>query len=399
MNSETGIIRVLHLATRLVICGVSSNLGLLTARLDPNRYETFLAHGRPEDGEREDLELIGRLHLRPIVLDSLRRAPGPWDVSSLHHVNRLIEKNRPHILHTHMPKAGAVGRIPAVMRRIAGAHSPRMVHTYHGIRYGYLPPGGAFVHIVLDRWLARYTDVLIAICEQDRVALTQQYRIAPPEKVRIIPLGFEFEWLERIERQRGWLRADLGVGDSTVLVGLVGRLSREKNHALGLRSFARMLRENHDLDARLVIVGDGTLRSDLERFAVELGIRDQTVFCGWETDRARIFSDLNINLLCSISEGTPVAIIEGLAASVPAVATRVGGVPDVVGSAEGALVESGDEAGLAAALAKFARNPVRLDACYAETIRRRFSAARLVSDIETLYEELLTAPPKYVETS
>jgi glycosyltransferase involved in cell wall biosynthesis len=222
-----------------------------------------------------------------------------------------------------------------------------------------------------------------------RSQLVEEYRIAAADKVRVVPLGFDFSWRARLARERGWLRAKLGIGDSTVLIGTVGRLAKIKNTALMLRAFARMLR-NESIDARLAVIGDGDQSENLQNLARELGLGDRVAFCGWVLDRERIFSDLDLTALSSQNEGTPVSIIESLAAGVPVVATRVGGVSDVmIDPLDGELVESGNEGALAAALAKIARQRSVIAAARSAAICQRYSASRMVKDIESLYEEVL----------
>src|SRR5260370_38151247 len=172
--------------------------------------------------------------------------------------------------------------------------------------------------------------------------------------MRVGALGFAFHWLNGLCRGRGWLGAQLGVNGSTVLFGAGGRFAPIKNTELLLRSFARMLRE-HRVDARLVLVGDGEMRNQLESLARDLSISDQVLFAGWVLDRAKIFCDLDVTCLSSHNEGSPLCLIESIAAGVPVIATNVGGVADVASSElDGELIEPANEQAYAAALARAA---------------------------------------------
>src|SRR5262249_55263167 len=151
----------------------------------------------------------------------------------------------------------------------------------------------------------------------------EDYRIAAPEKVRVVPLGFDFSWLDDVPIHAGWLRARLGASPSTIIFGTVGRLVKIKNVTLALRAFARMLRQE-SIDAKFVVVREGDLIGELRALVRELAIDDRVLFTGWMLDRAKIFCDFDVTCLSSYNEGTPVCLIESLAAGIPVVATRVG---------------------------------------------------------------------------
>ena len=143
---------------------------------------------------------------------------------------------------------------------------------------------------------------------------------------------------------------------------------------------------------RLLVVGDGELRPDLEALGRELGIADRVRFLGYRRDLTKIAAATDVAVLTSANEGTPVSLIEAAAAGSPAVATAVGGVADVVAPETGILVASGDSAAVADALVRLADDPglrARMGAAASERALRRYSAARLIADIDALYGELL----------
>jgi glycosyltransferase involved in cell wall biosynthesis len=291
---------------------------------------------------------------------------------------------------THTAKAGALGRAVGLWRSLARCERVHLIHTFHGHYFHHYfsnPVTRAF--LAIERYLASRTDMIITVSPTIRRQLVEEYRIAAAGKVRVVPLGFDFAWRERLTAERGWLRAQLGIGDSTVLIGTVARLAKIKNSELMLRAFAQMLRQEA-IDAHLAIIGEGDQLENLQNLAHELVLDGRITFCGWVLKRERIFSDLDVTCLSSHNEGTPVSIIESLAAGVPVVATRVGGVADVMSDPmDGELVESGDQEALAAALAKVARRGRVIAAGRSAAICQQYSASRLVKDIETLYQEVL----------
>ena len=244
----------------------------------------------------------------------------------------------------------------------------------------------------MERWLAARTHCLVAVSGRIRDDLLH-YRVTEPGKITVVPLGVSLEPFLASRGVRGELRRELGVGSERRLVGIVGRVSEIKNHDLFLRALARLTRR----DGRVlgVVVGDGPRLPQMRRLARHLGLEEKVVFTGWRMDLPRIYADLDVLVVSSRNEGTPVSIIEAMAAGCPVVATSVGGIPDMVTHGEtGQLVGSGDETGLAQAVLdtltdrdEAQRRTVRAR----DRARERYGVARLVQDIDALYSSLLGA--------
>jgi glycosyltransferase involved in cell wall biosynthesis len=383
-------IRIARIVSRLAVGGAARHVCCLTAQLDPLKFRSWLICGRPDNGERDGFEIAAGAGVTPIYIDQLKRKLGFSDLTASFKLNRLLGTIKPQIIETHTAKAGAVGRGTALLRFLATRERPRLIHVFHGhVFHDYFNAPVTKAFIALERQLANLTDMIITVGPTVRRQLVEQYHIAQADKVRVVPLGLDFDWLDDLPRHRGWLRARVGASDSTVIFGFVGRLATIKNPRMVLRAFARMQRQEQ-LDARLVVVGDGELADSLKTLARELAIDDRTLFCGWILDRAQIFSDFDVTCLSSLNEGTPVCLIESIAARVPVLATRVGGVEDVVTEGrDGELVKSDDEEALAAAMSRAAHNRITLSAQRAASIRDEYSVPRLVKDTGNLYEELL----------
>ena len=382
--------KIARIITRLDLSGPARHVCSLTADLDRGKFASWLICGRAAENEHDGAAIAAEAGIRPIYIDDLRRELGWHDLNASTAINRLLARIDPAIVATHTAKAGALGRTVGLWRCLARSERVRFVHTFHGhVFHHYFSSPVTRAFLAVERRLASLTDMIVTVSPTIRSQLVEEYRIAAADKVRVVPLGFDFTWRGRLAGERGWLRAKLGIGDSTVLMGTVGRLAKIKNTELMLRAFARMLRQEA-IDARLVIIGDGDQLQNLQNLARELALGDRVAFCGWILDRERIFSDLDVTCLSSQNEGTPVSIIESLAAGVPVVATRVGGVADVMTDrGDGELVESGKEEALAAALANVARNRPVIAAARSAAISQQYSVARMVKDIEGLYEEVL----------
>ncbi len=388
-GAETGGgLRVLRIFSRLNIGGPSVHVILLSAGLRPLGYETRLVVGRESPREGNMLPLAAEKNVTCEAMAGLGREIAPLsDLRALTGLHRLMRVWRPEIVHTHTAKAGLLGRLAA---RSAGV--PTVVHTYHGhVLRGYFPPWKAALFRRLETRLANAADALVAVSEsvqQDLVA----FGIAPAERIRVIPLGLELGRLAN-GLPRGTLRREAGIPDDAPLVGMVGRLVPIKDVPTFLRA-ARIVRETKP-EAHFALVGDGEERPALESLCRELGLGGRATFFGWRRDLDAVYGDLDVVVNSSRNEGTPVALIEALAAAKPVVATRVGGTPDLLGEGErGRLVPPGEPEALARAVletleeSEAARHHAQAGREY---VLKHHSVDRLVRDVDALYRELRAA--------
>jgi glycosyltransferase involved in cell wall biosynthesis len=384
-------VRVLRVIARLNMGGPAHHVGLLGSMLDPARYVTLLLHGEVGAGEDSLEATVRRKGLRMARVPGLRPELRPHDdARALAGLVRHIRQLRPDIVHTHTAKAGMLGRLAAVL---SGEPRPTIVHTYHGhVLEGYFGPVRNATYRDLERRLARVSDALIGVSKatvDDLVRLG----VADRSKFRVIPIGLDLTpFIEPRHGAREVFRREVGAGEDEVLLTYVGRLARIKRVEVMLHAVARA----HELGApvRLAIVGDGGIRPQLEQLADELGVADRVRFVGYRADVAPVAAASDVALLSSDNEGTPVSLIEAAAAATPAVATAVGGVPDVVTPETGILAPSGDSHALAGAIVAMARDVdarQRMGKAARRHVMERFSADRLVRDIDRLYCELIGA--------
>jgi glycosyltransferase involved in cell wall biosynthesis len=351
LRQEESAIRVVRVITRLNVGGPSIQASTLSHRLSARGFDTLLVHGRLGEGEGDMRYLVGE-EARTRYLPALRRPVAPaHDALALAQLVDVMRDVRPHIVHTHMAKAGTLGRIAAAIYNNTagrGAHA-RVVHTYHGhVLDGYFSLRTAALFTAAERQLARVTDAIVAISQQIRNELLSGHRIGRADQYCVIPLGFDLSALAAIgEADRRLAREALGIDASAHVVSTVGRLTAIKRHALFLETAALVAAQ--DPAAQFLIAGDGELRAELEQAARALGLASRVRFLGWRRDLATIYGATDVFLLTSRNEGTPVALIESLAAAVPGVSTDVGGIRDVVDSDEvGLLAPLGYAALLAA---------------------------------------------------
>lgn len=380
-------IRVVRVFSRLNIGGPSVHVILCTAGLDPARFETTLVVGREGEREGSMFDLAERHGVRPLVIPSLgREISFANDTRATLALWRLLRKIRPHVVHTHTSKAGFSGRIAA---RLAGV--PVVLHTFHGhVFHGYFGPARTAAFVVLERSLAHLSDAIITISSRLEHDLLQR-RIAPPDKIRVIELGLDLQRFLEVESRCGALRSELGIPSGSTVVGIVGRLVPIKDHNTFLDAAARVAGVCPDV--HFAVVGDGELRLSLEDRASRLGLSERVHFCGWRSDLPAVYADLDLVVVSSLNEGTPVSLIEAAAAGRPTIATRVGGVPDLIDDGRtGMLVDPGSPEQLSEAIVKTLADPTaareRSDRARM-LVRGRYAAQRLLDDLERTYINLL----------
>lgn len=390
VNESLEQIRVLRVATRLNMGGPAIHVTSLAAGLDPLGYRTTLVAGSLPPGEDSMAFLAERRGVHVVTVPEIQREVSPLqDARAVGRLVSLIRELRPHILHTHTAKAGAIGRTAAIA---AGrARPPVVVHTFHGhVLKGYFDPTRTAMFRAIERRLARSSDALVAVSPEvrdDLVALG----VAPREKFTVIRLGIPL--VERLADAPGAddVRRTFGIPAGAFVLGWVGRMTAVKDTDALVEILA--LVRARGIDAIAVLVGDGPDRARLEQLAYERGVARACLFFGYQENVAPFYHAFDALVLTSVNEGTPVSAIEALAAGRPVVATRVGGVPDVVrDGVDGLLFEPGDLEGAADRLASLAADSAlgrRMGAAGGARVRVRYSVDRLVDDVDRLYRELL----------
>ncbi len=377
--------KVLRAITRLNIGGPARHVLHLAKGMEGD-FETSLLVGTPEPGEGSMDDLAGSLGIRPILLPSLQRGGGPLEnLKAFWGLYRLCRRLRPDIVHTHTGKAGAIGRVAGWLAGV-----PVVLHTFHGhVLKGYFPPWKSRLLARIEGFLAGLSTRIYALSPSQRQELAD-LGAAPLEKIRVLPLGLDLEPLTP-PLPRGRLRAEFGLPENALLIGCVGRLVAIKGHTVLLEAF-RKIAGLHP-DARLLLIGDGELRGEIASRIRSLDLEGRVLLTGFRHDLAAVYGDLDLAVLASFNEGQPVALIEAASAGIPIVATRAGGVGDLLEDHEGALlVPPGDAGALTLALDKALTELPRLRSSAmkkAEFFRSRYDHRRLCRNLTRDYRELL----------
>lgn len=401
-------IRTLQIIDRLNVGGPTKYVTWLAAGLDPEEFETLLITGTIPPGEGDMSWFAREAGVTPVIIPEMSRELSPKDLLVLWKLVVMMFRYQPDIIHTHKAKAGAVGRTAALIYRLVTGKRCHVVHIYHGhIFHSYYGRLKTALFLAIERWLGRLaTDRILTISAQQREEIGGVFRVGHPDQHQVIPYGLDFS-----TTSGPTLHEVLGITDRSIpLVGLVGRLCEVKNHEMFIEA-AAILRKRQ-IPVRFVILGDGHLREGLEAQVRAKGLTETVLFTGFRDDVMNLYSDLTLVAITSLNEGTPFTLIEGMNFGVPAVATAVGGVVDLMGDpypcqsslsperaisgvelrSHGALVRSRDSESFAnavqtllqdAALRKGMGDRAR------QYIHQHFSRERFISDIAALYRQMV----------
>ena len=391
--------RILRIHNRLIIGGPTLNVLYLTKYLSPE-FETLLIVGEKENHEKDAKFLADEMGIKTILIPDMGRFIHPFkDYNAYKQVQKIIKDFKPDIVHTHAAKPGTVGRLAASALKV-----PVIIHTYHGhVFHSYFNKLKTRFIINIERYLAKKSDVLIAISNQQKKELTKDFRIAGENKFRVIPLGFELaKFHENREQKRKKFREEFKLEEDEIAIGIIGRLVPVKNHLLFLEAINYVIK-NSTRKIKAFIIGDGETREALKEKTRQLNISFTTagdfndkasvVFTSWRSDIDVINAGLDIITLTSLNEGTPVSLIEAQAASKPIVSTAVGGISDIVIENETALLSRlNDAKGFEKNLLRLVEND-DLQQCLGKKgvdhVKEKFSVERLAKDMGNLYREFL----------
>jgi glycosyltransferase involved in cell wall biosynthesis len=280
----------------------------------------------------------------------------------------------------------------------------RVVHTFHGhVFHSYYGKAKTGIFVAIEKALARLaTDKIIVISPQQMREIHEEVGIGRRDQFEIIPLGIDLAAFENTDEKRREFREQCGAENDEILVGFVGRLTEIKDVSLYLQVAAEVRRNTEPNRLRFVVVGDGHLRGNLEAEAKDLGLEDALIFLGNRTDIDRVYAGLDIVALTSRNEGTPLSLIEAMAARRPVISIVVGGVRDLLGDTveerdgfriceRGVGIDSRSPGDYTKGLIYLAENG-RLRKSLAENgrafVEAKYSKERLVTDIAQLYRTL-----------
>jgi glycosyltransferase involved in cell wall biosynthesis len=393
--------RVLRIINRFNLGGPTYNAAYLS-RYMPPEFETLLVGGEKDDTEDSSEFILQNLGLEPIIIPEMKREIDlRSDYEAYKKMVQLIKDFKPDIVHTHASKAGTIGRLAA-----ANMNVPAIVHTFHGhVFHSYFGQMKTLMYKNIERNLARKSSAIIAISEKQKAELCLVHRICKPEKIKVIPLGFDLtRFTENMDSKRAGFRKRYLLEPHEIAIGIIGRLVPIKNHRLFLESL-KIVAERSVKSLRFFIIGDGEDRLRIEGIAKELGLefsdalneqrKTLVTFTSWIKEIDVACAGLDIIALTSLNEGTPVSLIEAQAANKPIVTTNVGGIENVVIEGVTALMshsktDAEEFASLILELTENDEKRLKFGHVGWDHVRNKFHFTRLIRDITELYKELLT---------
>lgn len=390
--------KVLRILNRFNVGGPTHNATYLTKFLSPE-YETKLIAGRKLDSEATSEYILKKYNINYFILENMSRSLNPIkDLRAFIEIRKIIKEYKPDIVHTHASKSGALGRLAAISLRV-----PIILHTFHGhVFHSYFGKLKTYFYISIERFLAKKSNAIIAISNLQKDELSNDFRICSPDKISVIPLGFDLDKFQNnINEERILFRKEFLLSDDVVAIGIIGRLTAIKNHELFIRSIHQVLPKIKE-QIKVFIIGDGEDRDGLINLSENLNIPYSTLnkknknplihFISWRSDMTSVYAGLDIVALTSLNEGTPVTLIEAQAANKPIVSTDVGGVRDIlIEDKTGLISDSQDMDGFVKNLKELIENKDLRDSMGAAgyaNVSEKFSYRRLVSDVKSLYNQL-----------
>jgi glycosyltransferase involved in cell wall biosynthesis len=372
-------LRVLTLVDRLGTSGGGERLAMQVAmRLDRERFESFYCasrwSGEPPQSEA-GRRAVDELRAAGVHASGLGRTSSAaiWAWRPL---LRLLRRERIDVLHSHKFGSNVWAALLVPLARV-----PVLVAHEHTWSYEGQP-----LRRLLDRELiARRSAAFVAVSREDRRRMIEIERI-PPAAVTFVPNGIDA--LPAGDGAR--VRRELGVDPDAPLLGAVAVLREQKGLDVLVRAVAEAARELPDL--RVAIAGEGPERASLEALAAELGVAHRVLLLGHRSDVPDLLAAFDVAVSSSWFEGSPLAAMEYMDAGLPVVATRVGGMPDLIeDGVHGRLVEPGDPSALATAVVEVVSDRERAAAMGARARDRRraeFDLNGTVQRLEDLYERL-----------
>ena len=366
-------INLLLLITELNVGGAERIVEQLATHLPSDRYRVSVACLYDPQAVGANIRAAGL----PVTDFDMRNK---GDVRVAYRLLQFLLEDDIQILHAHLFHANLLA---ATVGRMAG--TPVVIATRHSVEIG-----GAHRERV-NRLLRPLCDAVVTVSRQVYEVETKRSG-TNPAKVVEIPGGVPLDTYVHVDGVRvEQLRQTWHLPPRASLVGTVGRFVQPKGHAHLLEAMTKVRR--HHPDARALLVGDGPLRPEMEAKARELDLSETVIFTGIRRDVPEILALLDIFILPSLWEGLPVALLEAMAAGLPVVATRVGGVPEVViDGVTGLLVPPRDPEALSAAILTLLQDPDlrhRMGEAGQRRVRNHFSVDQMIQKTEALYERLL----------
>jgi len=386
--------RVLRIIARLNVGGPAKHVHWVCSGLKAKGYENLLVYGGVEENEDDFSAAVKKSPIRLLKMSAMARSISPLkDLHSLFSLYKIIRRFQPRICHTHTSKAGFLGRIAVFLYNLFHPFQTpiSVLHTFHGHTFhGYFSPWKHRLFLWIEKILAKCTDVIIVISNQQKHEICDSYGVGTPDQFRIIPLGIDTAFAKDLDPD--YLKERLSIPKDAFVFGIVGRISPVKNHTLFLNAVSQFQQDFPDSNTHFLIIGGGA-HAEMQRLrqqVQELKLRF-VKFAGNIEEPEHIYGAIDALVLTSKNEGTPVAILESFASKKPVIASAVGGVIDLLGvdSRRGFLLQNPEPSNFSSSFQKvMLHQPLEILTEAKDYVEKSHSIERLTSDLDELYRSL-----------
>jgi glycosyltransferase involved in cell wall biosynthesis len=361
-------INLLHLTFDMHIGGTEQVIKNLIEATDKSKFNTSILCIESPIGPFGEI-----LSKKGYLIDSMSRRQG-FDIKLIFEIRRYIIRNQIDVLHCHQYTPWVYGVLSSIMT------GTRVIFTEHGRFY---PDSSSLKRKYINPILVKLTDHITAISKATKQALIN-YEFIPASKIDVIYNGIAE--LENSITAAQKLRKQLSISDNALILGTISRLDPIKNHRLLISSFATLQQKYPELI--LLIVGDGELRSSLERQVKQLEISEKVIFTGFQANPVDYLQLMDIFLLPSLSEGTAMTLLEAMSLSKACIVTDVGGNPEIIEDKVNGLVTPSDDANMLVAAAELLINDGKLRMNLGNAGRKKFEERFTIQCMLKNYQEI-----------
>jgi glycosyltransferase involved in cell wall biosynthesis len=386
-------IKIAQVITRMDWGGSPDLVRILCEHLDPEKYDITLISGPTAHPTARTEGFLKNFPGKYIRVSQLIRDIEPiHDIIAFIRLYILLRLNKFDIVHTHTAKAGALARYAAYL---AGVKI--IIHSPHGHNlYGYFKPALTRRIIKIERFVSRFTDRIIAATQLEKKDYLA-HSIGTPSKIDVIYAGIDMKDDQHDPAHKAFekkqLKASVGIPEHMNVVGMIGRLEHVKGPGYFVEAAMQIAKLRQDVC--FVLIGDGSLKAELENKVRSQGLKERIIFTGWREDVDRMLTMLDVMVLPSLNEAVGLVLIEAQSHGIPVVASNVGGIPETIKENEtGFLVQAGHADKLEQAILFLLDHPDKREAmglAAKEWVKSRFKAQQMAQDISGLYDELLHA--------
>ena len=342
-----------------------------------NGYEVHVAARDDYDNKDECIiPFCDRFHDLPFERSPIRKN----NLQVYKDLKNIIDTEQYEIIHCHTPMGGAIGRLAARSARKKGT---KVIYTAHGFHFFKgAPLVNWLAYYPAERWLARYTDVLITINTED-YEIAKKFKV---NRIEYVPgVGIDTDKFKNIEVNRTEKRESLGVSEDDFMIISVGELNKNKNHQVIIRAIAKLRNEK----IKYVLCGQGPLETELRELAKELDVENQVKFLGFRKDVPDLMKVADLFAFPSYREGLSLSLMEAMASGLPVVCSEIRGNTDLIEDGKGGyLVEPSDVEGFAKYIKELIEDS-RLKSEFGDFNHKKienYSIENVMKEVENIYK-------------